>query len=259
MKVVTYIVLLLLVVALAGGAYFFLFIHQPMADELAVLTAGQPEFEKARKELKRFQDRERQESGWTGPVAESLRKGLAQEISAGKAEVVVAGGRIVVNIAENVLYTPRSVTFAAGSQPAQTNLAGLLKDLKDREIIVGNTAQSVPAQGRGRKRVPARDGRSLAGSRSHELVKALAKNGVPEEVLVAASYAPKLPERGFQVKGDRTVIIISSPAMVSPASAAPPQQAKPASAAAATAPATTAPPETQQPIPISPAPPRSVR
>lgn len=258
MKIVTYIVLLLLVAALAGGAYFYLFIHKPLESEHAVLKAGQPAFENAQRSLRKFQDREKQETSWIAPVAESFRKGLAAEISAGKAEVVVAGSRIVVNIAESVLFTPRSVTFAAGSQPAQANLAGLLNDLKDKEIVVGNTAQSAPAQGRGRKRVPARDGRTLSSGRSHELVKALVKNGAPEEALVAASFASKLPDRGFAIKGDRTMIIISSPAAAAAPAAAPQQQVKPAAAAAST-PAATAPRSPQQmPIPISPAAPAKV-
>lgn len=257
MKIVTYIVIALLIASLAGGAYLYLYMYQPAAGELAKFRAGQPEFERARTELKKFQEKERAASGWIGQTAQVLKNGLAAEIAAGTAEVAVAGDQLVVNIAESVLYTPRSVTFAKNSQQAQANLAALLKEIKDKEILVGNTAQSAPAQGRGRRRVPAKDGRTLAAGRSHELVKALIRNGVPEESLVTAAYASKLPERGFKLKGDRTIIVIRAyaPVAAAAAPAAAPAAATPKTKAVppTSAPVTTA---TQQPkpIPLSPAP-----
>ncbi|MEK6742622.1 MAG: hypothetical protein AABZ15_03380 [Nitrospirota bacterium] len=235
MKIVTYIVIALLVVTLAGGAYFFLTIYNPMAGEYAKLQAGQPEFEKTRKELNQFKAKEKQETGWMDAARQALKKGLESEITAGRAEVVAAGSRIIVNIAEGVLYTPQSVTFGRESKPALDNLAALLKELKDKEIVVGNMTKSAPAQGRGRKRVPARDGRTLASGRSLELVKYLAKNGVTAEALVAASYPEKVPDRGFKIKDQKTIIVITAPASTSPEAAAPKQETRTAPAAQPTA------------------------
>lgn len=258
MKIVTYILIILLLAFLGGGAYLYLYMHEPMAVEYANLRAGQPEFEKARKELNQLKAKEKQDFGWIDADRKALQKGLDNEIAAGKAEVVAAGNRIIVNIAEGVLYTPLSVTFARDSKPSLDNLAALLKELKDREIVVGNTTKSAPAQGKGRKRVPARDGRTLASGRSLELVKYLVKNGVPAEALVAASYPEKVPERGFKIKEQKTIIVITAPASVSPEAAAPKQEAKTAPATRPTASAA-APASQLKSIPISTVPPKKVQ
>lgn len=257
MRIATYILIVLLLAALGGGAYFYVYVHRPIADEYTLLKAGQPGLEKV---LQKYRDREKQETGWTGPLAGMLQSGLAAEIAAGKAEVVVAGNQVVVNLVEEVLYTPRSVTFARDGQPMLLRLAGLLQAVKDKEMLVGNTTQPAPAQGRGRRRVPAKDARSLASARSHELVKFLTKNGVPDEPLVAAAYGAKMPDRGFKIKGDKTIIIISAPPPAVPLPAAPAAQPQTRTApvpAAQGAAAPAAQPQQQKPIPIMPAPPRT--
>jgi outer membrane protein OmpA-like peptidoglycan-associated protein len=228
MKIATTILTVLLVITLAGGAYFFLSVHQPMAVDYEKLQQGQPEFDKVRKDLAKIKDMEKQESAWMGPAADALKKGLASDISAGKAEVATAGNRVIVNIAEGVLYTPLSVTFARDSKPALDNLAALLKALKDKEIFVGNMTQAAPAQGKGRKRVPAKDARTLAAARSAELVKYLEKNGVPADTLIAVSYPARQPERGFKIKDKKTVIVISAPSMPAAEASASKQETKPA-------------------------------
>jgi len=265
MKIVTTIVIALLVLTLTGGAYLYQYEYKPMAVEYAKLQAGQPEFEKARKELAKYAGREKQETGWIDAARQALKKGLESEITAGKAEVVTAGNRIIVNMSEGVLYTPLSVTFGRDSKPALDNIAALLKELKDKEIFVGNMTRSAPAQGKGRKKVPARDARTLASGRSLELVKYLVKYGVPAETLVAASYAEKVPERGFKIKEQKTVIVITAPASVSAEAAATKQEAKAAPATQPTAtPATrstatasaAAPASQLKSIPISTVPPK---
>jgi len=257
MKIAISVLIGLLVVTLGAGAYFYQYLYAPTAVELQKLQQGQPEFDRARKELKKYADREKQETGWIGPVVDTLKKGLANDIAAGKAEVVTAGSRIIVNIAESALYTPLSVTFARDSKPALDNLAALLKEIKDREIFVGNMTQAAPAQGKGRKRVPAKDARTLAAARSAELVKYLEKNGVPAETLIAASYPARLPKRGFKIKEKKTVIVISAPAMAAPETAAPKEETKPAPAATSTPTVTVAGGASQpKSIPISTVPPK---
>jgi len=260
MKIITYILAALLVAALGAGAYVYFIKYQPMDMEYMKLKAGQPEFDKARKELKRFQERDKQESAWIEPVVAAARKTLENELSAGTAEIVVAGRRVVINIAEGVLYTPMSVTFARNSQQNLAALATLLKDLKDKEIVVGNMTQPAPAQGKGRKKIPAKDARTLAAGRSLELVKYLEKNGVPAEALVTASYAAKLPDRGFRIKDQKTVIVISAPAAAGQEAASPKQETKPAPATRTTATAAAGAPGPQpKSIPISTVPPKKVR
>ncbi len=258
MKVVTYIVVVLLIAALAGGAYFFYFLHKPMALEYEKLRAGQPEFDKARRELAMCKEREKTESAesaWTGPAAELLRRGFNKEITEGKAEVAVSGNRVIVNLAETVLYTPKSVTFAKDSQPSLAMLAALLKDIRDKDISVGVATVPVPAQGKGRKRVPAKDARTLAAGRTLELVKYLVKNGVADDALIAAAYPSRMRDRGFKLKGDKVVIIISAPVTAgAPAAGAAKPEPKPAAT-----PSTPAASSQIKTIPISTIPPTKVQ
>jgi len=260
-KIILYVLIALLVVCVAGAGYYYMKIYRPLAAEYEMLKSTKPELDKAKKELSKYRERENKEkqaTAWLTPAVDALKSGLAKEIAAGTAEVVLVDGRIVVNIAESVLFSPQSVTFGGKeSLLSLANLAALLKEYKDKEILVGNMTQSVPAQKKGRKKLPAKDGRTIAAARSAELVKFLAKNGVPEESLIASAYPQNLPDLGFKLKNQKTISVISAPAAAAPEQAA----AKPAAAksAPATTPAATAAPNQQKPIPITTAPPKKVQ
>ncbi len=237
MKIVAYILIGALIVALGAGAAFYFMVHMPMKAEYTRMRLGMPEMDKAKAELKKCKDRESKESGWIAQVAGALQTGLKDEIAAGKAEVAVSGARLVVNISEQSLYLPESKTFAKDITTLG-KLAPLLKGsgMEDKEIVVGNTTPSVPAQGKGRKKSPAKDGRVLAGERSLELVKYLEKNGVNAAALVSSAYAPVPVDKGFKIKDRKAMIVISlalapdqvPAAPAKPAAAAPAAQQKPA-------------------------------
>jgi len=260
MKIVVIILIGLLVATLGGGAYFFLYEFKPVAAEYEKLVQGQPEFERTRKELSLLKAKEKQETGWIDGAVQALKKGLGAEIAAGKAEVAASGGRIVVNISDSILYTPLSVTFAKDSKPFLDSLAALLKEFKDKQIVVGNMTIAAPAQGRGRKKVPARDARTLASARSLELVKYLEKNGVAADALVSASYPAKAPEHGFKIKELKTIIVITVPPSASNDGTVPKQDTKamPSTKPAATA-STSAPASQMRSMPISTVPPKKAQ
>jgi DNA-binding winged helix-turn-helix (wHTH) protein len=92
-------------------------------------------------------------------------------------------------------------------------------------------------------------------------VKYLEKNGVPAEALVAASYPAKVPERGFKIKEQKTIIVITAPASTSSEAAAPKQEAKTAAATqpTATASSAAAPASQLKSIPISTVPPKKIQ
>jgi hypothetical protein len=264
MKIVTYLFAALLCAALGAAALFYFFTFQPMSAEYALLKAVKPELDKAKTELKKYKEKEAKNAGevaWIAPVLETFTNGLNDEIMAGKAEVVSAGNAIVVNIVEDVLYTPGSKTFAKNNQTL-LKLATLLKKegLKEKDIFIGNATEAVAAHGKGKKRVPPKDALTLASERSEELVKYLEKYGVPPESLVAIAYSTKLPDRGFKIKNRKTVIIISTlPAAIArdaatakPEAAPAPPQARPAPAAQGTVPQTA-----PKAIPIKPGQPKT--
>jgi outer membrane protein OmpA-like peptidoglycan-associated protein len=261
MKIFTSLLIVLLVLLLAGAGYFYRAIHKPMAEDLARFKAGLPEFDRAKAELRKYRDKERQEAdqlAWIGPTADSLKKAFENEISQGKAEVTAAGNRLIFNVSEEVLYTPHSVTFAKSSKQALATIAQLLKGIKDKEIYIGNMTQPAPPKGKGRKKIPVMDARTLAARRSIELAKDLVKNGVPEDSLIVQSYPARQPDRGFRIKERKTVITIAPPASAAQQTAAkmesPPAPAAKPAAAPAPAPAPQQ-PQQPKPIPISPAPP----
>ncbi len=214
MKIVTYLLAALLCAALGAAAIFYFITFEPMSTEYIRLKAVKPELDRAKTDLKKCRDKEAKdaaEAAWMAPVVEAFSNGLSDEIKAGKAEVAAAGNAVVANIAEDMLYTPGSRTFAKNNQTL-LKLATLLKieGLKDKDIFIGNATEAVAGSGRGKKRVPPKDALTLASERSEELVKYLEKYGVPRESLVAAAYSSKVPDRAFKIKSKKTVIIIGT-------------------------------------------------
>ncbi len=257
MKIVTYLLGALLAAALGAAALFYFTVFQPMSVDYERLKAGMPELDRAKTEMKKYKEKEAQQAGetaWLAPAVMALNADLANEIKDGKAEVVSAGNAVVINIAEDALYTPESKTFAKDTQ-TRLKLGGLLKrdELKGKDIYVGNAAEAVAARGKGRKKVPAKDALTLASERSVELVKYLVRDGVTQESLAALAYSSKLPDRGFKIKNRKTMIIIGvCPAPAAPA-AAPAAQQKPGAQPAAGAPR----PALPKTIPIKPAQPKT--
>jgi len=215
MKIVTYILIALLIVTLGSTAVFYFNTFKPMAADYARMKEGLPGLEKAKTELKQYRERESKETAWINPAVDTLSVGLSDEIKAGKAEVLTAGNRVIVNIAEDALYLPGSSAFGKDSPRLRLILISLLRksELQGKEIYIGNTAEDVPAQGKGRKKIPAKDARTLASDRSAALIKDFEKNGVSQDALIAAAYPSKQPEIGFKLKSRKTVILIDNPPM----------------------------------------------
>jgi len=216
MKIVTSVLTALLILTFTAGAIFYLKAYKPMAEDNARMTTRMLELDKATIELMQRKEKESKETAWLKPAIEALSAGLGDEIKSGKAEVLAAGNKVVVNISEQALYLPGSYTFSKESPQLRANLVALLKSetVKGKDIYIGNTTHAVPAQGRGRKKIAAKDARTLASERSAALIKDLEKNGVKQDALIAAAYSPQQPRMGFLIKDRKTVIIIESPPAV---------------------------------------------
>ena len=250
MKTLVSLLLLLLLAGVGGAAYFYIYLYEPMAVDYARMKTGMPGLDKAKAELAKYKEKEKKEAAWVNPMIDTLSAVLSDEIQAGKAEVLSTDGKVVVNISEQALYTPGSKTFAKDSPKLLAKIDSLLRNdaIKGKDIHIGNTTQAAQAQGKGRKRIPAKDARTLAAERSMELLKYLEKKGVNPDALIAAAYSSKQPEIGFKIKSNKTVIIIGTPPVV------PMVATKPVVPEAQTKPAPQAQPK---PIPIRPAQPKS--
>jgi hypothetical protein len=265
MKIVISVLTALLIIILSAGALFYLKAYKPMAEDYARLASRIPELDKAKSELKHIKEKESKESAWINPAIEALSAGLGNEIKSGSAEVLAAGNTVVVNISEQALYLPGAYTFSKESPQLRATLAGLLKNdrLRGKDIYIGNTTQAVPAQGRGRKKIPAKDARTLAAERSAALIKDFEKNGgVNQDALIAAAYSPKQPATGLLIKDRKTVIIVESPPAVqftTKQEGAPQAAVKPATdTRSSTTVSAPRPAQTQpRPIPILPARPKA--
>jgi hypothetical protein len=266
MKILVSLLIILLLACVGGAGYFYLTMYQPMVAEMKV---GMPELDKTKVELKKYKEKEKKETAWINPAIDLFSAGLDTEVKAGTAEVLSAGNRVVVNIAEQALYMPGSKTFTNESRKLLLILDSLLRSdgIKGKYIFIGNTTQGVQAKGKGKKKTPAKDARTLASERSMELVKYLEKKDVSQDALIAAAYSTKQPEVGFKIKDHKTVIIIENPPlvpMVATKQAVIPQtQSKPtttikSTATTSVAPAVSPAPQVQpKPIPIRPAQPKS--
>jgi len=236
MKIVTYIVIALLILTLAAATAFYFTSYKPMMNDYARMKAGLPELNKASAELKKIREQEKKEMAWLNPAVDLLSSTLSAEIKAGKAEVLTSGNRLIVNIAEDALYVPGSYTFSKGSPALRTKLTTLLKkdELKSKDMYIGNTTEAVPVQGRGRKKMPGKDARTLAAERSVALIKDFENNGVDQNSLIAAAFSSKEPEFGVKIKAHKTTIIIENPLMATPVAAK--QETAPSTKASTTGP-----------------------
>ena len=261
MKIITYVVIALLVAALGAAAVFYFYMYQPMVTDYTRMKAGLPELDKAKTELKKVRERESRETAWINPAVNAISSVLSDEIKAGKAEVLAAGNRVVVNIAEDALYLPGSYTFSKTSPQLRAKLITLLRreELKGKNLCIGNTTEGVQAQGRGKKRIPAKDARTLAAERSAALVRDFEKNDVDRDSLIAAAYTSKQPAVGFKLKSHKTVIIIEYPPMapVIASNQAPVQQTQSKPTSTVKAPTATSAPPQPKAIPIQPAAPKT--
>jgi hypothetical protein len=213
MKIVTSILAALLVAVLGAGAVFYLINYKPLAEDYTRMKAGLPAYEKANAELKKLQENEIKETGWIKAGVSALSTGLSKEIASGYVEVLSAGDKVIVNISEQALYLPGSYTFAKESPQLRSNLAVLLKRdiLKGKDIYIGNTTQTVPGRGKGRKRIPEKDARTLAAERSSALIKDFIKNGLDQDALIATAYSANRPVIGVKIRDRKTVILIENP------------------------------------------------
>jgi hypothetical protein len=254
MKIVTYVVIALLVLGLAAAAAFYVTSYKPMVEDYTRMKAGLPELDKANAELKRIKNEEKKETAWLQPASDVLNSTLSDEIKSGKAEVFTSGNRVIINIAEGALYLPGSYTFSKESPSLRTKLVALLKrkEFTGKNVCIGNTTDAVPAKGRGRRRVPAKDARTLASERSAALIRDFEKNGIDQDSLIAAAYSSKQPAIGFKIKTHKTTIIIETP-LATPQVAS--KQVTIPAVKAQSAPAV--PPTQPKAIPIQPAQPKT--
>jgi chemotaxis protein MotB len=109
-------------------------------------------------------------------------------IAAGELRVRIQRGRMVVEMAENILFDSGRADLKQQGQTALVQVAGVLASIPEREFQITGHTDNVPIKS---ARFPSNW--ELSTTRALTVARFLASNGVPENRLSAAGYADTQP------------------------------------------------------------------
>jgi chemotaxis protein MotB len=117
-------------------------------------------------------------------------------IDAGKLRVKIVEGRMVVELATDILFPSGSALLSKDGKAAIVEVAGVLKDIADRRFQVEGHTDDVPIKGHALYAT----NWELAAARAINVVKALIEGQMPPERLSAASYSQFKPTQANDTK-----------------------------------------------------------
>lgn len=109
---------------------------------------------------------------------------LKSMVDSGKLQVQIRKGKMIVKLADNVLFAPGSAAVKKEGKTALAEVAAALKDIKDRDFVIAGHTDNVPVKS---ARFPSNW--ELSTQRAVEVVKFLAAEGVEAAHLSAAGYS----------------------------------------------------------------------
>jgi chemotaxis protein MotB len=109
-------------------------------------------------------------------------------IASGKLKVKIVRGRMVVELAENILFDSGKADLKPEGQQALTEVAGVLVSINDRDFQIAGHTDNKPI-----KSAKFPSNWHLSTARAVTVATFLAANGVPEVRLSAAGYADTQP------------------------------------------------------------------
>lgn len=143
---------------------------QDMTTALAELEKRRAEAEARVQEFKKLLDR------------------FKKLIESGKLKVKIVEGRMVVELATDILFASGSATLSKDGKAAISEVAGLLASIPGREFQVAGHTDNVPIA---TAQYPSNW--ELAGARAITVVRTMVSSGMPAERISAASYADTKP------------------------------------------------------------------
>jgi len=143
---------------------------QDMTTALAELEKRRAEAEARVQEFKKLLDR------------------FKKLIESGKLKVKIVEGRMVVELATDILFASGSATLSKDGKAAISEVAGLLASIPGREFQVAGHTDNVPIA---TAQYPSNW--ELAGARAITVVRTMVQSGMPSERISAASYADTKP------------------------------------------------------------------
>ncbi|MFO0750698.1 MAG: OmpA family protein [Myxococcota bacterium] len=109
-------------------------------------------------------------------------------IDSGKLRVRIVDGKMVVELATDVLFGSGSAVLSAEGKAAVTEVAGILKTIGDRQFQIAGHTDNVPI-----RTAAYRSNWDLAFDRAHSVLKTMIDAGMPADHISAASYAEFKP------------------------------------------------------------------
>jgi chemotaxis protein MotB len=155
-----------------------------LAERLNVAGAEKGTLERALEELRA---RERQAQSRLQVFTEMLNKFKAM-IDSGKLRVRVVRGRMVVELAENILFDSGRADLKKEGQEALTQVAGVLSTIENRDFQVAGHTDNIPIKS---ARFPSNW--ELSTARAVVVTKFLGQEGVDPSRVSAAGYADTQP------------------------------------------------------------------
>ena len=155
-----------------------------LENQQAQLTTSLAEKERALAELR---ERERQAQA----RLETFQRMVAQfksMIDSGKLRVRIVRGRMVVELAENILFDSGKAKLKDEGQAALTEVAAVLASIGQRDFQIAGHTDNIPIRSR---RFPSNW--ELSTARAVEVTRYLAEHGVDPARLSAAGYADTQP------------------------------------------------------------------
>lgn len=173
---------------------------------------------------------------------QELESKMKEEIAKGDVRLSQAGGRIKVDLVDQILFDVGDASVNARGEGVLARVGGILVNVPDKKIQVSGHTDDQPISERLRDRYPTNW--ELASARASNVVRFLEeKAGIPGRRLVAAAYGPFEPVSSNRTpkgraRNRRIEIVLTpqlAPAPIDAAVARAPAPAKPPAAAPAKA------------------------
>jgi len=120
---------------------------------------------------------------------EALSKSLQSQIQSGQLELSELRDKMTVKLKDQILFSSGSAKLSRQGRTTLDAVAGALKDLSDKNIVVAGYTDNV----RVAKSLPFRDNWELSSARAIAVVRYLAAAGVPSKNLAAAGFSEFRP------------------------------------------------------------------
>jgi len=134
---------------------------------------------------------QREESEKRLAAYKSLTEKFKKMIDSGKLQVVLRHGRMVVKLPAGILFASGSAELSKEGKEALREVAGVLKQVPDRRLMVAGHTDNVPVV----QPSPFKNNLELSTARALTVADQLVQSGLPATRLVAAGYAEHEPVR----------------------------------------------------------------